>query len=108
MYRKLPLLFILIPLCNFAQSLSKTHIIYESDDQVIMNNGKQYEILAATDVDKTLDTPTNQQHITVSNYTLSLNRILILKNNDELIKVVEWSNENAKFYEYPEIVDFEP
>ena len=31
---------------HYGQSLSKTQILYESKGQIVMNNGKQYEILS--------------------------------------------------------------
>lgn len=105
MKRILLSLSLLMSICNYAQSLSKTHIIYESKDQIIMNNGKQYQILAKTDFYEVSDSSA-KQHIEVLDYTLSLSRILVLKSNDEFIKLVEWSDEDVKFYEYPEVIDF--
>ncbi|GAA4274225.1 hypothetical protein GCM10022258_35210 [Aquimarina gracilis] len=88
-----------------GQSLSKTHIIYESKDQIIMNNGKQYQILAETHFDKNSDSSISQQKEMLG-HVLSLNRILVLKNDEESIKLVEWSNDNIKFYEYPKVLAF--
>ncbi len=97
--------FLFTSLTIFGQSLSKTHIIYESKDQIIMNNGKQYQILAETNFYDTADSSI-KQHIKVLGHVLFLNRVLILKSDEEFIKIVEWSEDDVTFYEYPEVLDF--
>ncbi len=99
------LIFLFAAINNYAQALSKTHIIFESKDQIIMNNGKQYQKLVEKPYYEISD-ETIQKHKQVVHHVLKLNRILILRSDNEYTQVVEWLKENMRFYEYIEMADF--
>ncbi len=89
----------------FGQSLSKTHIIYESKNQIIMNDGKQYELVTQTRFEENVDKYVPQQR-NILGHVLRLNRILEIKNDTKSMKLAEWSNEAVKFYEYSKNIHF--
>ncbi len=102
------LLFLLFSTIQYGQSVSKTHIIYEYKDQIIMDNGKQFQILTETPFYEVSDT-TIDKFIQIGDHVLSLNRILTIKSdNDEYLELIEWSTDDMKFYEYREIGNFNP
>ncbi len=104
MKRIILLVLLFITINTFGQSLSKTHIIYESTDQIVMSNGKQYQVLSETDFHKVSNQSIKKQK-KVLGHVLSLHRVLVIKSNAELIKLVEWSKDHLKFYEYHEVLD---
>ncbi|GAA4278911.1 hypothetical protein [Aquimarina mytili] len=106
MKKYLLIVFILFSAPHYGQSLSKTSIIYEAKQQVVMNNGKSYQILIEKPFYEIADT-TIQRHKQIGDDLLRLNRILILKNNNEHIKLIEWSKERIRFYQSKEIIDFD-
>ncbi|WP_062055329.1 hypothetical protein [Aquimarina longa] len=105
MKRLLFLLFLLVALNNYAQSLSKTQIIYERKDQIVLNNGKQYKIIDNKPFYLVSDT-TIKAHKQFKDHLLRLNRVLILSNDDNYIKLIEWVKEDMKLYESREFVKF--
>jgi len=90
---------------SVAQSLSQTRIVYESQDEIVMNNGDQYDILATTDFQKDAEKPA-KSGLQIFDHTLTLNRVLVIKNNQNFKKLVEWSKGTVRFYEYREALDF--
>ncbi len=102
------LLFLLFSTIQYGQSVSKIHIIYEYKDQIIMDNGKQFQILRETLFYEVSDT-TIDKFIQIGDHVLSLNRILTIKSdNDEYLELIEWSTDDMKFYEYREIGNLNP
>ncbi len=99
MKRLLFLLFILSTISNYGQSLSKTSIIYESKGQIVMNNGKQYELIEEKPFYEVNDY-TIKKHLQVNDDLLRLNRVLILKNDNKMVTLVEWLKEDFRYYEY--------
>ncbi|WP_282078989.1 hypothetical protein [Aquimarina algiphila] len=104
MKRILFIVFLCITVNNYAQSISKTNIIYERKDQIVLNNGKQYQILVDKPFYQVTDTNI-QKYKQVVNDLLRLNRVLILRNNDEYVELVEWVKEDIKLYQSKELVD---
>ncbi len=93
--KKIILLILLFTIMNgHAQSLSKTSIIYERKNQVVLNNGKQYEILANKPFYEVSDS-TIQLYKEANGHVLRLNRVLILKNEQENIELIEWVKEEV-------------
>ncbi|MCK8520543.1 hypothetical protein M0D21_03125 [Aquimarina sp. D1M17] len=97
--------FLMLWLQNYAQSLSKTSIIYEHKDQVVMNNGRQYQILVTKPFYEVNDTSI-QKYLDKGEHVLMLNRVLVLKNDDEYKEVIEWVKEGLKFYVSRDIINF--
>lgn len=104
MKRILLIVFLSLTVNNYAQSLSKTNIIYERKDQIVLNNGKQYQILVDKPFYQVSDISI-QKYKQVQNDLLRLNRVLILRNNDEYIELIEWVKEDLKLYQSIELVD---
>lgn len=97
--------FLMLWLQNYAQSLSKTSIIYERKDQVVMNNGRQYQVLVTKPFYEINDTSI-QKYLDKDEHVLMLNRVLVLKNDDEYKEVIEWVKESLKFYVSRDIINF--
>ncbi|TPN89093.1 hypothetical protein [Aquimarina algicola] len=87
-----------------AQSASRTHVIYESKDQIVINNGESYQIVDQKPFFEVHDA-TIRQYKNFKNYTLRLNRVVIVKNqkNDLQKQLVEWQQDNFKYYELRDI-----
>ncbi len=100
------IILILLSAPHYAQSLSKTSIIFEAKQQVVLNNGKPYQILIEKPFYEISDT-TIQRHKQVGDNLLRLNRVLILKNENEHIKLIEWLKEGIRFYQSKEIIDYD-
>ncbi|WP_034237770.1 hypothetical protein [Aquimarina atlantica] len=105
MKKLLLLVFLFISLHNYAQSLSKTRIIYEHKDQIVMNNGKQYKILVDKPFYSVSDTTIKKYKQYANHHLLRLNRVLILSNDEEYIQLIEWVKEEMKLYESRELSD---
>ncbi|MEW7278471.1 hypothetical protein ABW636_07735 [Aquimarina sp. 2201CG1-2-11] len=96
-------LLLLILLCTIveinAQSLSKTHIIYERKDQVVLNDGKQYQIVLNQPFYEVSDN-TIAPYKESNGHVLRLNRVLRLKDKDGIyIELIEWvKEEHIKLY----------
>ncbi len=98
------IVFLCITINNYAQSLSKNNIIYERKDQIVLNNGKQYQILVEKPFYKVADTSI-KKFVQVVNDLLRLNRVLILHNNDEYIELVEWIKGDIRLYQLRELAN---
>jgi len=100
---------LLLGLLGFAngnsQSLSNIRIIFESENQVITNNGFQYDVLSKTSFNTNPD-EISKQGLKIFNHNLHLNRILVIKKGQKFQKLVEWSDGPVKFYEFREAMDF--
>ena len=105
MNKLLLLIFLLISIQDYAQSLSKTSIIYERKNQVVMNNGKHYQILVDKPFYEIADN-TIKRYIHVGDHTLMLNRVLVIRNDNEYNELIEWIKEDLRFYESREIINF--
>lgn len=91
------LLFTIV-LKNNAQSLSKTYIIYEHKDLIVLNDGKQYQIVHDKPFYEVYDT-TIQPYIESSGHLLRLNRVITLKSKNKYLELIEWVKEsNLKLY----------
>ncbi len=104
MNKYLLIVFLLFTSSHFAQTLSKTSILYESKNQVVLNNGKKYTKLVETPFYEIKDTAI-KKHIQVADHLLRLNRIFILKTGSEYVELIEWVKEKMSFYEYRELSD---
>lgn len=105
MKKILLLIFLFLSSHNYAQSLSKTKIIYERKDNIIMNDGKNYEIVVNKPFYSVRDS-TIPRHKQVSDHVFRLNRVLILRNEDTYIELIEWVKENMKTYQSKKLVNF--
>ncbi|GGX26930.1 hypothetical protein [Aquimarina muelleri] len=98
MKKLLPLLFLFFSLQNYAQTLSKTRILYERKNKIVMNDGKHYEIIVNKPFYSVSDS-TIQKHKQITDHVFRLNRVLILKNENTYIELIEWVKENMKIYQ---------
>ena len=92
-----------IPTC--AQSLSKTDIIYERKDQVVLNTGKSYQIVNEKAFYEVTDISI-KRFITVQNDDLMLNRVLVIRGGDEYIEIIEWTKNTLRYYESRNIIKY--
>ncbi len=106
MTKYLFLIFTLFSIAQYGQSLSKTSIIYEFEDQVIMNNGKHYQTLVEKPFFEISDT-TIQRYIQLEDHVLRLNRVLVLKNESEYTELIEWVKDDFRFYKSRAIIDYD-
>ncbi|MHA7057292.1 hypothetical protein ACWGOQ_0008750 [Aquimarina sp. M1] len=94
----------IISVSGYAQSLSKTSIIYESKKSVVMNNGKEYRILKETPLYAVTDT-TIPLRYTFKDKTLILNRVLLVTEKDQQKELIEWVKGKMTFYKLRESKD---
>lgn len=106
MKRILLLVFLFITFANYAQSLSKTQILYERKDQIVMNDGRQYQVLVNKPFYAVSDAKI-ERYKQVADHVFRLNRVLILRNDDTYIELIEWVKENMKLYQTRQPVDFD-
>ncbi|WP_108867334.1 hypothetical protein [Aquimarina aquimarini] len=104
MKKILLLIFIFTTLSSYTQSLSKTRIIYERKDQIVMNNGKQYKILVNKPFYLVSDTSI-KKHKQFTDHVLRLNRVLIIQSDNEYKQLIEWVKEDMTLYESRELSD---
>ncbi|MEW7291846.1 hypothetical protein [Aquimarina sp. 2304DJ70-9] len=106
MNKYLLLIFTLFSIVQYGQSLSKTSILYESKDLVVMNNGKSYQILDEKPFFEISDT-TIEKYIQIEDHLLRLNRIMMLRNENEYSELIEWLKDDFKFYKSRVIIDYD-
>lgn len=95
------LVTLVIGISGYGQVLSKTNIIFESNKTVVLNNGKEYEILKLTPLYAVSDTSIPLRH-TVKDKTLILNRVLLIKEKDEPKELIEYIKGKMFYYELRE------
>ncbi len=105
MKRVLLLVFLCISVSNYAQSLSKTSVLYERKDQIVLNDGLQYRILGEKPFYQITDSSI-QKYLTVSDDVLMLNRILVIRRGNQFIELIEWIKEDLRFYDSRDIINF--
>ncbi|WP_109300677.1 hypothetical protein [Aquimarina sp. AU474] len=105
MKRILLLVFLCISANNYAQSLSKTKVIYERKDQIVLNNGLQYQILAEKPFYEISDSSI-KKHLTIADHVLMLNRILVIRRDNEYKELIEWVEKDTRFYDSRDITEF--
>lgn len=97
------LLFIAFPALSQAQKATKTQIIYEAKDVLVLNNGGRYEIILEQPFYHVNDPEIVHYKELDNQVTLKLNRILILRNKKGFKKLVEWSGNTIKYHELSHI-----
>ncbi|WP_103068511.1 hypothetical protein [Aquimarina sediminis] len=103
--KRLLLIFCLFTVVNnYSQSLSKTNIIYERKDQIVLNDGRQYEILVNKPFYLVSDTSI-KKYKQVSDHVFRLNRVLILRGDNKYTELIEWVKEDMKLYESREPIN---
>ncbi len=105
MKKILPIIFLFLSLQSYSQSLSKLKILYERKDKIVMNNGKNYEILVNKPFYSVSDSSI-PRHKQVADHVFRLNRVLILRNEDTYIELIEWVKENMTIYQSRKPVNF--
>ncbi|WP_299180569.1 hypothetical protein [uncultured Aquimarina sp.] len=93
--------FLVIAISGYGQVLSKTNIIYESKKTVVMNNGKEYQIIKETPLYAVSDTTIPLRYKFRDN-VLILNRVLLVKEADKSKELIEWTKGKMLFYELRE------
>jgi len=89
---------------SFGQTLSKTSILYENKNQIVLNNGKNYEKLIETPFYEVKD-KSIKNYIEIEDHLFRLNRVFVLKTNNENIQLIEWVKEKMSFYKYHVLTD---
>lgn len=82
--------------------LSKTNIIYESKKTVVLNNGKEYQIIKETPLYAVSDT-TIPLRYKIKDKILILNRVILVKKADTSKELIEWTKGKMLFYELREV-----
>ncbi|WP_298539671.1 hypothetical protein [uncultured Aquimarina sp.] len=90
--------FLILAISGYGQALSKTNIIFESKKAVVMNDGKEYKILKETPLYAVTDTSIPLRY-NFEDKTLILNRVLLVKENEEKKELIEWIKGKMTFYE---------
>ena len=88
MKKSLLTIFLGISCLMHAQNLSRAHVIYEFEDQIVMNDGQQYKVLSTTQFYEVND-PTIFQYKRVFDHVLRLNRVLILQSEKKQMNLVQ-------------------
>ncbi|MDH7446539.1 hypothetical protein [Aquimarina sp. 2201CG14-23] len=91
--------FMMIAISSYGQVLSKTNIIFESKDSIVMNDGKKYKIIKETPLYAVADT-TIKLRYSFKDKTLILNRVLLIKEKDKPKQLIEWVKGKMIYYEY--------
>ncbi len=94
--------FLVIAISGYGQVLSKTNIIYESKKTVVMNNGKEYQIVKETPLYAVSDTTIPLRYKFRDNI-LILNRVLLVKEDNKSKELIEWTKGKMLFYELREV-----
>ena len=105
MKKILLLIFLFLSIQGYTQSLSKLKILYERKDRIVMNDGKSYKILVNKPFYSVSD-PTIPTYKQVADHVFRLNRVLILKNENTYIELIEWVKENMTIYLSRKPIDF--
>ncbi|WP_298539669.1 hypothetical protein [uncultured Aquimarina sp.] len=103
MVKILFLFFLLFSITNYGQCLSKIQVIYESAGLVVMNNGKEYQIVIQKPHNKVND-PSITKYNKIGDITLTFNRLILIKGNSELTELIEWKKDSHTYYETREIL----
>lgn len=98
MKKILLLIFSLAFLTSFGQSLTPTRIIFETNDHITLQNGKEYEIVGNL-VAENVEDPTIFQIHNVLGHQLPLRRVLVVIRNDEYFQLIEWRLERTVYYQ---------
>ncbi|WP_159025662.1 hypothetical protein [Aquimarina sp. Aq78] len=104
MIKILFLFFLFFSFSNYAQCLSKVQLIFEDTDLIVMNNGEQYKISTIKPFYRVND-PSIPKYISAKNQVLRINRVLLLKNNEDYRRLVEWTERGYKYYEYRDVTN---
>lgn len=88
-----------------SQSLSKLCIIYEHKDQIVLSNGKQYQIVLDKPFYEVTD-KTIKPFKESNEHVLRLNRVLTLRNKLESLELIEWvKGNNITLYRSRKLTD---
>ena len=98
MKRNLLLFLFFISLVSYAQTSSKAEILYKSKDIIVLNDGVKYKVVIERPYYYVNDAAV-QQYKQVGEKVLQLNRVLILKNEKDHKRLIEWLDEGKKVYE---------
>ena len=94
----LTLYLIVIPVITYGQVLSETSIIFESKKSIILNNGSEYKLVKETPLESAvLDFTIPITHVEAEK-TLVLNRVLLIKKEEQEQELIEWITGPMKFY----------
>jgi len=104
MIKSLLLIFILFSYANYGQCLSDIKIVFENEDVIVLNNGKEYKIAEQKPFNEVKDTSIKKTN-EVANLVLNFNRLILIKGNGELTKLIEWKLDNYTFYERRELLN---
>jgi len=94
--------FLLISFCQYGQTISKTKIIYQHENDIILNDGHAYEI-----VKESYPFELNQNHsadnfnLQIDNHKLYINKVILLKNKNKnkYVELIEWTKGEMIFYQ---------
>jgi len=88
---------IFLPVIIYGQVLSETSIIFESKKSIILNNGSEYTLIKETPLESVMDLTIPIMHLEEER-TLVLNRVLLIKKEEQEQELIEWITRIIKFY----------
>jgi len=97
-------ILILFSCVGYGQCLSDIKIVYENESVIVLNNGKEYKISEQKTFNQVKD-PTIKKTNKVENIVLKFNRLILIKGNGELTKVLEWKRDSYTYYEKRELLN---
>lgn len=96
--------FILFSYIANGQCLSDIKIVFENENVIVLNNGKEYKISEQKTFNLVQD-PTIKKTNKVDNIVLKFNRLILIKGNGELTKILEWKKDTFTYYERRELLN---
>lgn len=101
------LFYSLFSISIFCQSTGSINVIYESNDEIVMNTGKKYLIIKDTPYYAVADTTIRLQQ-KINGQIFRLNRVLELENGEEKKQLIELIKQNKLVYKYREKESIHP
>jgi len=96
--------FILFSYIGYGQCLSDIKIVFENENVIVLNNGKEYKISEQKTFNEVKD-PSIKKTNEVDTVVLKFNRLILIKGNGELTKILEWKQDNFTYYERRELLN---
>ncbi|RZS90643.1 hypothetical protein [Aquimarina brevivitae] len=83
---------------SYSQILSEDKVLYEHKNQIVLQDGRPYEILTNKPF-YDINDPTIPQHKMLTDHVLRLNRVLVLRSEGKYAELIEYIKEDFKYYE---------
>lgn len=85
-------------LSSYGQSLTPTRIIFETNTDIVFQNGQEYTIVQSKNAQEVKD-PTIFESLHILGYDLALNRVLWLTDSKKTFQLIEWQTDGKFYYQ---------